>query len=139
MRRIRYIVIHCSAGQPTSTMAGVRAHWAKLGWDRPGYHKMILANGAVEELSDDERFTYGVKGFNANSIHICYMGGVDKDGKTPKDTRTDAQKETMEQLVKEYMLKYPKAQILGHKDFKGVRKACPSFDVKGWLKEIHLA
>ena len=29
--------------------------------------------------------------------------------------------------------RYPKAQVLGHRDFPGVAKACPSFDVKTWL------
>jgi N-acetylmuramoyl-L-alanine amidase len=100
---------------------------------------LILADGKAERLSDDEQPTNGVENYNAHAIHISYMGGVDKDGKTPKDTRTAAQKETMEQLIKEYMLKYPKAQILGHRDFPKVAKACPSFEVKQWLKEIHLA
>lgn len=137
-REIKYIVLHCTASQSTGTLAGVRAWWQKLGWDRPGYHKIILADGEIKQLSDDEKYTYGVKGYNANSIHICYMGGINKAG-VNTDTRTAAQKEAMEQLVKEYMLKYPKAEILGHKDFKGVKKTCPNFDVKAWLKEIHLA
>ena len=30
--------------------------------------------------------------------------------------------------------KYPNAIIQGHRDFDGVRKSCPRFDVKEWLK-----
>jgi N-acetylmuramoyl-L-alanine amidase len=30
--------------------------------------------------------------------------------------------------------KYPAAEVLGHRDFPNVHKACPSFDVKDWLK-----
>lgn len=138
-REVKYIVLHCTAGQPTGTRAGIEAHWRKIGWKRPGYHHLIYADGSSDRLSDDEQTTNGVQGHNAHAIHISYMGGVARDGKTPKDTRTAAQKATMERLVKEYMLKYPKAEILGHKDFKGVKKACPSFEVKAWLKEIHLA
>ena len=29
------------------------------------------------------------------------------------------------------------AEILGHRDLPGVRKACPSFDVSSWLAEIN--
>ena len=31
--------------------------------------------------------------------------------------------------------RYPKAQVLGHRDFPNVKKACPSFDVKQWLAD----
>jgi N-acetyl-anhydromuramyl-L-alanine amidase AmpD len=80
---------------------------------------------------------------------VVYVGGLDKDGK-PKDTRTPEQKLALGKVVKELRQRYPKAEILGHrdlspdKDHDGVvepsewMKACPSFDVKseikGWLK-----
>ena len=54
----------------------------------------------------------------------------------PVDNRTPQQKATMERLVRELKLKFPSARILGHRDFPGVKKACPSFDVSSWLKEI---
>ena len=81
--------------------------------------------------------TNGVQGHNANSIHLSYIGGVDGANK-PVDNRTAAQKETMERLVKELKAVYPDAEVLGHRDFAGVKKACPSFDVKSWLKEVGL-
>ena len=33
----------------------------------------------------------------------------------------------MELVLKEWLAKYPKARIRGHRDFPGVKKACPQF------------
>lgn len=30
------------------------------------------------------------------------------------------------------------AEVLGHRDFPGVKKECPSFDVRTWLKTVDL-
>ncbi|HYC66040.1 MAG TPA: hypothetical protein VEC14_15020, partial [Reyranellaceae bacterium] len=59
-------------------------------------------------------------------------------GAKPKDTRTPQQKATLERLVREYIAKYPGIRIRGHNEWPGVQKACPSFSVKAWLKEIGL-
>lgn len=81
--------------------------------------------------------TNGVKGHNKDSVHISYIGGIDKQGK-PKDTRTPEQITSMIALIKMLKEIYPDADVLGHRDFPGVKKACPSFDVKSWLKTIEL-
>ena len=73
--------------------------------------------------------------YNAHSIGICYEGGLDEKGK-PADTRTPAQKDSLEDLLYGLSLDYPDAEILGHRDLPWVRKSCPCFDVKEWLKEI---
>ena len=73
--------------------------------------------------------------YNAHSIGICYEGGLDEKGK-PADTRTPAQKASLEDLLYSLVLDYPDAEILGHRDLPWVRKSCPCFDVKEWLKEI---
>ncbi|WP_437182110.1 hypothetical protein [Segatella copri] len=41
-----------------------------------------------------------------------------------------------EDLLYSLVLDYPDAEILGHRDLPWVRKSCPCFDVKEWLKEI---
>ena len=45
-----------------------------------------------------------LKGYNSVSRHIVYAGGVAKDGKTPKDTRTGCQKKALEKYVKDFHL-----------------------------------
>ena len=42
----------------------------------------------------------------------------------------------LEDLLYSLVLDYPDAEILGHRDLPWVRKSCPCFDVKEWLKEI---
>jgi N-acetylmuramoyl-L-alanine amidase len=72
------------------------------------------------------------EGQNANSIGICYAGGLAADGKTPKDTRTVAQKAALLKLIRDLKLKYPGATVHGHREF--ANKACPCFDAKSEYK-----
>lgn len=132
-RDIKFIVVHCTATTPDAKIQDIQRYWKEtLGWKNPGYHYLTKRNGQVIQLQDESKIANGVKGYNANSIHLSYIGGVDKDGK-PKDNRTIEQKEAMFEKLVELSERYPKAQILGHCDFPGVRKACPSFDTRSWL------
>lgn len=134
MRDIKHIVIHCTAGPQNQRVQDIQAYWRNsLGWTRPGYHIIIRADGSTVRLQDNELPTNGVAGHNANSIHISYLGGVDRSGH-PVDNRTQAQKLTMARLIKRYLEIYPKARVCGHRDFPNVKKACPSFDVSAWME-----
>lgn len=134
MRTINNIVLHCTATQPEAKVEAIRNYWKNsLGWKSPGYHYVIEADGTINHLHPEDKPSNGVAGHNANSIHISYIGGIDALGKA-KDTRTAAQKEAMLKLLLNIKLRYPAARILGHRDFPGVAKACPSFDVAAWLK-----
>ena len=73
----------------------------------------------------------GVKGFNKESIHISYIGGVDKNGK-PVDNRTAVQKEAILKCIKD-VIEWSDNKCLiiqGHRHFPNVNKACPCFDAK---------
>lgn len=135
-RKITKIILHCTAGWANQSTESIKAYWRSIGWKNVGYHYLINEDGTYEILADESVVTNGVAGHNANSIHICYKGGIEKkDNKlVAKDTRTEAQKITQEKLVREVKAKYPNATIHGHNEFSN--KACPSFDVKKWLKEI---
>ena len=130
MRNINYIAIHCTATQPEASIASIQNYWKNnLGWKNPGYHYIIDRFGNVVNLLPIELVSNGVQGYNSQTINISYVGGIDKSGK-PKDTRTEAQKQTILKLLKELRVKFPKAKIQGHRDFPNVKKACPSFDAK---------
>lgn len=111
------------------------------GWKQVGYTDMIHLDGRIERLVpnngdavvDPWEITNGVKGMNSESRHVVYVGGVGKDG-SPKDTRTPAQLEAMERYVKEFHGRHPGVRIIGHNEVAA--KACPSFDVRKWLKTI---
>ena len=129
-REVKYLVLHCTAGQPNQTTKSILDYWKNnLKWKSVGYHYLINADGSVEQLAQESQVTNGVAGFNSVSIHISYKGGIDKSGK-PKDTRTEAQKQSILKILKELRVKFPKAKIQGHRDFPNVKKACPSFDAK---------
>lgn len=133
-RNIKYIVVHCTATPTTATIEGIKNYWQHhLGWKNNGYHYIILRDGTVENITPEEQIANGVSGYNTASIHLSYIGGIDAKG-IPKDNRTPAQKDAMFNLIMELSSKYPNAEIKGHRDFPHVKKACPSFDVKQWLK-----
>ena len=130
MRNINYIAIHCTATQPEASIASIQNYWKNnLGWKNPGYHYIIDRFGNVVNLLPIELVSNGVQGYNSQTINISYVGGIDKSGK-PKDTRTEAQKQSILKILKELRVKFPKAKIQGHRDFPNVKKACPSFDAK---------
>lgn len=136
MREINKIIIHCSAtpeGKPF-TVENIR-RWHTLpvskggrGWSDIGYHYVIYLDGSVHNGRPVEKIGAHCAGQNAKSIGICYVGGLASDAKTPKDTRTEAQKRALRQLVATLRKKYPKATVHGHREFAA--KACPCFDVK---------
>jgi N-acetylmuramoyl-L-alanine amidase len=129
MRRIDWLVVHCTATPQTTTVASIQRYWREnLKWKSPGYHYLIEANGTVHNLQPITLPSNGVAGFNANSIHISYIGGV--NGQKAVDNRTDAQKREILRLLTELKRQFPTAKIQGHRDFPNVRKACPSFDAK---------
>ncbi len=136
MREIKYIVIHCTASQQNATKQSILNYWKDvLKWKSVGYHRLIDANGVIYELAKYENPTNGVKGYNSNSIHFSYIGGIDAKGK-PKDTRTQKQKDSLLELIKQAKKQFPNAIIQGHKDFPNVKKACPSFEAKQEYKDI---
>jgi len=136
-RDIKYIVIHTTATPQTTTVESIKRYWKdSLKWTSVGYHKLIEPNGTVHSLENFDHPTNGVRGHNKHSIHISYIGGVDKYNK-PIDNRTAAQKESILECIDE-ALKYAgkKVFIQGHRDFEGVAKACPCFDALAEYRHI---
>jgi len=136
-RNISLIVLHCSATRINQnfTVEQLEACHKARGFTTTGYHYYITKDGTLYPCRPESQIGAHAKGYNAHSIGICYEGGLDKNGK-PADTRTLAQKVTMEELLYSLSLDYPDAEILGHRDLPGVRKDCPCFDTRKWLEEI---
>ena len=139
MRKINKIIIHCAATPEGKdyTVEQIRQwHTAPKpkgnGWRDIGYHFVIYRDGSVHAGRPIEQIGAHTSGYNANSIGICYIGGWAKDGKTPKDTRTEAQRSALVKLVAELRAKFSGATVHGHNEF--ANKACPSFSVQ---KEFH--
>lgn len=133
-RNIQYIVIHCTATQPSATIESIKKYWKEVrGWkDTVGYHYLIKTDGEVVQLLDENKNSNGVYKHNSVCINVAYIGGIDKAGQ-PKDTRTRAQENALFDLIVALTEKHKGAKVFGHRDFPEVKKACPSFDVKTWL------
>lgn len=150
MAKMKQLVLHCTAtpeGRKV-TSADIRAWHTNpvskggRGWKQVGYTDMIHLDGRVERLVENNEdmnvdpweVTNGATGHNSVSRHVVYVGGVARDGKTPKDTRTPAQLKAMEAYVKDFNRRFPSVRIIGHNELAA--KACPSFDVQKWLQSI---
>lgn len=136
-RKITMLIVHCSAtpeGRDVKTETIKDWHVNGNHWKDIGYHYVIELDGSIHKGRDENVIGAHCSGKNAHSIGICYVGGVAKDGKTPKDTRTEAQKQSLIKLLKELKAKYPNATIHGHREFAA--KACPSFDAKAEYKHL---
>lgn len=126
MRKIDKIVVHCSA---TETGRDFQAKdidgWHRArGFARIGYHWVVRLDGRVEAGRPETTVGAHCLGQNRNSIGVCYIGGL-KGGK-PCDTRTQAQKRSLERLMAIIRARYPEATVHGHREFAA--KACPCFD-----------
>ena len=127
-RTIKELIVHCSAtpeGKDYSVDT-IRQWHLQRGFSDIGYHYVIYRDGSIHIGRDESIIGAHCTGHNTNSIGVCYIGGCASDGKTPKDTRTTEQKQSLVKLLKELKTKYPQASIHGHRDFSS--KACPSFD-----------
>lgn len=127
-RNIKELIVHCSAtpeGKDYSVDT-IRQWHLQRGFSDIGYHYVIYRDGSIHTGRDESVIGAHCTGHNTNSIGVCYIGGCASDGKTPKDTRTTEQKQSLVKLLKELKTKYPQASIHGHRDFSS--KACPSFD-----------
>ena len=137
-RDIDFIVIHCSASGPKTTVKDIRRwHVKGRGWKDIGYHIVIENDGAVRwgrDIDKDgdvfEEIGAHVKGYNLNSIGICMVGGIDGNGTNHKFSKD--QYEALKVVLEGIFLTYGKLAVYGHNDFNK-RKSCPCFDVEQYL------
>jgi N-acetyl-anhydromuramyl-L-alanine amidase AmpD len=154
MRKIKTAVIHCSATPEGKWIdeSGIEAMHAKrfkeIGGKHIGYHVLIYLDGTIVQTKGIEFIGQHVAGANSESIGICYIGGLTRDGKTSKDTRTEAQKASLIKVLQELKQSYPEISICGHRDYSPDKdgdgiiepfefmKDCPCFDAKKEYKNL---
>lgn len=136
MRNINKIIVHCSAtpeGKDFSVV-DIRRWHLQRGFSDIGYHFVIYRDGSVNIGRPLQKSGAHCSGHNKNSIGVCYIGGVATDGKTPKDTRTSAQKDSLVRLITELRQQFPNASVHGHREF--ANKACPCFNASEEYKNL---
>ena len=147
MRNIDSIIVHCSATKAGQdfTAADIDCWHRERGFNGIGYHYVVRLDGKLEKGRDVSLAGAHCKGWNERSVGICYIGGLDANGR-PADTRTNAQKRVLYQIIMDLQREYNILQVLGHRDTSpdlngdGVIepyeyvKVCPCFDVKEFLR-----
>ena len=147
MRNIDSIIVHCSATKAglDFTATDIDRWHRERGFNGIGYHYVIRLDGKLEKGRDVTLAGAHCKGWNERSVGICYIGGLDENGR-PADTRTNVQKRVLYQIIMDLQREYNILQVLGHRDTSpdlngdGVIepyeyvKACPCFDVKEFLR-----
>jgi N-acetylmuramoyl-L-alanine amidase len=131
MRKINKIIIHCTATPEgrEHDVADIRRWHLKRGFNDIGYHYLIHIDGTIEEGRPINKQGAHCSGQNRGSIGVCYVGGMSKDMKKAKDTRTQAQKDSLIKLMHELIYKYNKDMTIhGHNEYSN--KSCPSFIIK---------
>ena len=147
--KVEHLIIHCSAtpeGKNYDKKFFDLVHKSPppvgRGWRKYGYNDVIDINGKIIELEasnydiimSSTEIANGVAGINAKSIHVCYIGGMTKDGKQPKNTMNEIQELALIFYIMRCLWHNPKILISGHNQWSN--KACPSFDVPKFLKQI---
>lgn len=139
------IVVHCTA-EPANARRNKEYYrhyfFDVKKWKHFGYHAVVYQDGRWEQLQplpeatpnggniDNSTMACGAAGYNDNSLHIAYVGGLDRFTNKPADTRTVEQKKTLWALIACWKKAYKITDIVGHNQLKGVTKACPCFDAK---------
>ena len=138
---LKYLIIHATMTQENKDVKVsdiVDKHLSK-GFETVCYSDIIDLDGNIISLTK-----YNPKGrcsgwllgeeVDNNARHLAYVGGINKDSTYLKDTRTKAQKETLEIYIKYILKRHPNILIAGHNQFN--TKNCPNFNIKDWLVSI---
>ena len=150
-RKLKYLFIHTTATRPDraddfDAQTLIKMHCSPKpqgrGWKQVGYAKLILTSGKVatfvtndgDGLVDASEVTNGVRGFNSISRHICYVGGLDQQGRA-KNTLNKAQQVQLMSEIEDVLAENPDVFIVGHNQVSN--KACPCFSVPSFLIDCY--
>lgn len=122
---IKYLVVHCSDTPDNEPLTAIDIHAMHLGfgWHGVGYHRVINRTGIIEQGRPDYWIGAHVYGHNEISLGVCLIG---------RSEFTDAQFRSLEEVLRIWTEQYPKAEVVGHRDFEYTEKTCPNFDAKKW-------
>ena len=135
-RNVLEIAVHCSATKEGRdyTVADIDKWHKQAGFTKQkisghycGYHYVVALDGTIMKGRDLREVGAHASGHNSNSIGVCYIGGLDNNGKS-KDTRTPEQKESLLWLIANLKRYLNIKKVLGHRDYPNVAKDCPCFN-----------
>ncbi len=136
-RPIRAAIVHCTAtpqGRNVTMKDLHKWHVIDNGWNAPGYHFLIQLSGLIEKGRNVDFNGAHAKhgGWNKNTIGIAMAGGLGLSNR-PEPIYTPEQWQSLDWLLAQLRAQYKNIDIFGHRD-TGADKACPSFDVRHYVK-----
>lgn len=120
--QIKKIARHHSATASGDVFA-FQNHWRNLGWGTGGYHEVILRDGTVQRVYNDNVTTNGIGNHNTATYHICLVGN---------SSFTEAQEKAFDERAKDAMKRFnlKVADVLGHNEFSGHgSNTCPGINM----------
>ena len=149
MRKIKQIIVHCTATRPDwwdkktineQVKEVEKWHVVDREWKAIGYHYLIGRNGEVVQGRPIEMIGSHARGHNKDSIGIALFGGFGSDA---DDLATEhftplqlaAAYELIRKLQGQYNIK--SERVIGHNRISS--KACPGFRVQKWLAGMSLS
>ena len=124
---VKWLVVHCSASRCNRPFTVERLiETGRQRFGQASYHYYVRRNGNVVPILPESVQGVHAVGYNHCSIAVCYEGGLDENGNAA-DTRTELQKASLYELLKQLRRDYPQARIIGHRELPNVRKDCPCF------------
>lgn len=136
MRVINLIVVHCSATKADRdfTEQDLEVCHRRRGMNGPGYHFYIRKNGDIKTTRPIEKIGAHARGYNAQSIGICYEEGISERGRLA-DTRTVWQKHSLRVLVRALLVDYPGCKVCGHRDLSPDLNGNGEIEPEEWVKQ----
>lgn len=120
---ITKIARHHSA-TATGDVWAFQNHWrGTLGWGTGGYHEIILRDGTVQRIYNDNVTTNGVGNHNSYTYHICLVGS---------GSFTAEQEAAFDARAKDAMKRFGlnSDDVLGHNEFSGHgSNSCPGINM----------
>ena len=124
---VKWLVVHCSASRCNRPFTVERLiETGRQRFGQPSYHYYVRRNGYVVPILSESVQGIHAVGYNHCSIAVCYEGGLDENGNAA-DTRTELQKASLYERLKQLRRDYPQARIIGHRELPHVAKSCPGF------------
>ncbi|WP_430409246.1 N-acetylmuramoyl-L-alanine amidase [Kordia sp.] len=153
MKDVDYLIIHSTNTSEALSFGKdviIKKHTEStrnngLGFNRPGFDYLIPFDGSLQVIINEDNPTQtdlwgisnGLEDLTGISKNIAYVGGRTLKEAWDKDTRTDAQKQTLETIVRFYVLRFPNIVILGFNEVPTkVAEDSPAFSVGDWLRSI---
>lgn len=133
MRKIRYLILHCSGHDASTIKSMTRYHTLVNKWRTIGYHIVGLVDGSTHRARPDRQPGAGVLGFNSNTLHYCLIGDLDAHPPTPEQWNRSVLQ--FAEWCRTYFLD-PEVAILGHREtvsfvpkWQRTSKTCPGTQV----------